>query len=203
MVSGLSEASRLDVVTEVYRRADDLDWGGLTDKQRTIMYDRWLDEPAIGGKLTPFMSRERARVWLKDTPMKEYARARNGIGPYKHLVWSRFPGPEQIARQVLGRNWSADEATLEEKPIRCRITNGHDNRLMTWGPSATLRDMVWAGINALADREPTPLLVVAAPYERMPDDAEKRRQVLLGEISGLEVRHAVLKVVKVIPDRCR
>ena len=50
------------------------------------MYDRWLDDPAIGGYLTRFLSRERARVWLKDVPMKEYSRARNGIGPLP--IWS-------------------------------------------------------------------------------------------------------------------
>jgi hypothetical protein len=184
----LPEQLRLDVIREVYRRADELDWVGLSDRQRTVIYDRWLDEPAIGGKLSLFLPRERARVWLKDVPMKEYARACNGIGPLADLVWSRLPGPGQIARQVLSEDWDAIEGSIEEKPIRCLISDRYQERLMIWGPPETLRDMVWRGIIATADHEPVPLLVVAFSYGHSLDDGEKRRNVLLGKIAGLDPR---------------
>src|SRR5262245_19016089 len=115
-MSELENALRRSIIAEVYRQAGDLDWDGLTDKQRSAIYDHWLDDPAIGGELTRFLSRERARVWLKDVPMKEYARARNGIGSFSDLVTIRFPNAGQIARQVLGGDWQAVDGSIREKP---------------------------------------------------------------------------------------
>lgn len=200
-MSELPDDMRRAVVAEVYRQAGDLDWDGLTDKKRSAIYDSWLDDPAIGRELTRFLSRERARVWLKDVPMKEYARARSGIGPFSELVTIRLPSPGQIARQVLGADWDTVDGTIREKPNRCMISNGREHRLMMWGPPKTLRDIVWAGINALADQLPTPLLVVATPQGQILDDGEKRRQILLGEIAGLDVRHTVLRVIRIGPKK--
>jgi hypothetical protein len=197
-MSELPDELRRGVVAEVYRQAGDLDWDGLTDKRRSAIYDRWLDHPNIGRELTRFLTRERARVWLKDVPMKEYARARSGIGVYADLVTVRLPSPGQIARQVQGGDWSAVDGTIREKPNRCVITNGREERLMIWGPPKTLRDLVWAGINSIADNhEPTPLLVVATPRGNVLSETEKRRHVRLGQIAGLDVAHTVLRVTRV------
>jgi hypothetical protein len=195
-VSDLPPDLRREIAAEVYRRAAALDWEGLTDKRRSTMYDCWLDEPSIGGKLTRFLSRERARVWLKDVPMKEYARARNAIGPFSDLVVSRFPGPGQIARQVLGSSWDMVDGTIREKPNRCEISNGRHERLMIWGPPKTLRDMVWAGINAVADREPDPLLVVTYSPGQAPGLSEKNRHGLLKEITRLDITHTVIREIR-------
>lgn len=164
------------------------------------MYDRWLDDPAIGRELTRFLSRERARVWLKDVPMKEYARARSGIGAYAGLVTIRLPRPGQIASQVLGRTWDAIDATIQEKPNRCVISDGADERLMLWGPPKVLRDLVWAGINAVADgREPQPLVVVATLRGEALSEGEMRHHMKLGAVAGLEVCHTILRAVRVTP----
>lgn len=196
-MSDLPPDLRREVVAEVYRRAAQLDWEGLTDKRRSTIYNRWLDDPAIGGKLTRFLSRERARVWLKDVPMKEYARARNGIGAFSDLVATRLPGPGQIARQVLGGSWDMVDGTVREKPNRCLVSDGRHERLMLWGPPKTLRDMVWAGINAVVDREPDPLLVVASSPGQVPDSGERRRHLLLGEITRLDIRHTIVRDIEV------
>lgn len=197
-MSELPDALRRAIVAEVYRQAGELDWDGLTDKQRSSIYDRWLDHERIGRELTRFLTRERARVWLKDVPMKEYARARSGIGVYADLATVRLPSPGQIARQVLGRDWADVDGTIREKPNRCVITNGREQRLMIWGPPKTLRDLVWAGINSIADnRQPTPLLVVATPRGDVLSESEKQRHVRLGQIAGLEVTHTVLRVTRV------
>lgn len=198
-MSDLESALRRVVIAEVYRQAREMDWDGLTDKQRSAIYDCWLDDPKIGGELTRFLSRERARVWLKDVPMKEYARARGGIGTYADLVIVRFPGPDQIARQVFGDRWNAVDRTIREKPNRCVITDGNDERLMIWGPPKVLRDLVWAGINAVADGgESPPLIVVASPRGESLGPGDIRRHVRIGEIAGLEVRHTTLRVTRVV-----
>jgi hypothetical protein len=196
-MSDLPDELRRAVVAEVYKQAADLDWDGLTDKQRSTVYDRWLDDPSIGRELTRFLSRERARVWLKDVPMKEYARARSGIGVYSDLAIVRLPSPGQIARQVLGNDWDALDGTIHEKPNRCMVSNSRDMRLMIWGPPRSMRDLVWAGINAVAaGLHPKPLLVVAIIYGNVLSDGEKQRNIRLGEIAGLEVRHTVLRVTR-------
>jgi hypothetical protein len=199
-MSELENTLRRAIVAEVYRQAGELDWDGLTDRQRSSVYDRWLDDPNIGRELTRFLSRERARVWLKDVPMKEYARARSGIGVYSSLVTVRLPGPGQIASQLLGGNWTSVDGTIREKPNRCVITNGPDERLMIWGPPKTLRDLVWAGINSVAGgREPAPMLVVATRRGDVLSDGEKRRHIRLAQIAGLDLRHTVLQVSRVAP----
>jgi hypothetical protein len=201
-MSELENSLRRAIVAEVYRQAGEMDWDGLTDKQRSVVYDCWLDDPAIGHELTRFLSRERARVWLKDVPMKEYARARSGIGVYSDLTTVRFPGPGQIARQVLGGHWDMVEGTIREKPNRCVISDGQDERLMIWGPPKVLRDLVWAGITAVADsHEPAPLIVVAGPRGESLAQGEMKRHVRIGEIAGLEVTHTTLRITHVVPQR--
>jgi hypothetical protein len=201
-MSELEGAFRRAIITEVYRQAGEMDWDGLANRQRSAVYDRWLDDPTIGGELTRFLSRERARVWLKDVPMKEYARARSGIGSFADLVTVRLPGPGQIARQLLRGHWDAVDGTIREKPNRCVISDGRDKRLMIWGPPKVLRDLVWAGITAVADgREPAPLIVVASPYGESLDQGEIKRHIRIGEIAGLEVRHTTLRVTRVVPRR--
>jgi hypothetical protein len=165
---------------------------------------RLRDDQADRAPRARFLSRERARVWLKDVPMKEYSRARSGIGAFSDLVTVRLPSPGQIARQVLGEGWDAVNGTVREKPNRCVISNGHDERLMMWGPPKVLRDLVWAGINAIADgRQPRPLLVVAAPRGDVVSESEKRRHVRLGQIASLDVRHTVLRVTRITPQTHR
>ena len=197
-MSELESGFRRAIVAEVYRQAGEMDWDGLTDKQRSAVYDRWLDDPAVGRELTRFLSRERARVWLKDVPMKEYSRARSGIGAFADLATVRLPDPGQIARQVLGVDWDAVDGTIREKPNRCVISDGQDERLMIWGPPKVLRDLVWAGITAVADGgEPAPLIVVAAPRGESLGQGAIKRHVRIGEIAGLDVRHTTLRVTRV------
>jgi hypothetical protein len=197
-MSDLENALRRAIVAEVYRQAGEMDWDGLTDKQRSAIYDRWLDDPAIGQELTRFQSRERARVWLKDVPMKEYARARNGIGSFADLATIRLPGPGQIAKQVLGYSWDAINDTIRQKPNRCLISDGNNMRLMIWGPPKTLRDLIWAAIVAVADaRDSAPLIVVATPRGETLSQSEKTRHVRIGQVADLDVRHTTLRSVRV------
>jgi hypothetical protein len=200
-MSELEAALRRAIIAEIYRQAGEMDWDGLTDKQRSAAYDRWLDDAAVGGELTRFLSRERARVWLKDVPMKEYARARSGIGSFSDLVTVRYPGPGQIARQILGDQWYAVDGSVREKPNRCVISDGCDRRLMIWGPPKVLRDLVWAGITCIVDgREPAPLIVVASPRGQSPSQGDIKRHVRIGGVAGLEVRHTSFRAIRVLPS---
>lgn len=101
----------------------------------------------------------------------------------------------------MGREWAMIEGSVREKPNRCHIANGRQQRLMMWGPPKTLRDLIWAGINTIADGgEPPPLLVITTAQGEELDAGEVRRHVRLGEIAGLEVTHTSLRVTRVTPQ---
>lgn len=199
-MSDLPDDLRRQILIEVYRQAADLNWDGMTTRERTTQYNQWLESPLIGGQLSRFMEKGQVRTWLKDIAMKEYSRAKFGIGLYAPYVSVRFTGPDQIAKQVMGPEWSMLEHSVREKPNRCVIAADANRRLMMWGPPPTLRDMIWAGINVIADgREPEPLIVITAQQGEELNAGEKRRHVQLGKIAGLEVAHTTLRTTRVDP----
>lgn len=200
MNSDLPDKLRREVIAELYRRADQLGWDGLSGPERSIWYTRWVEDPKIGGVLSRYMPLNRVRVWIKDVPMKEYTRARSGIGKYSDLVETRFPSPEEIAHQVFGREWRITNGTVREKPNRCEISNGQQRILMIWGPPAGLRDLVWAGMNAMIDSRPTPTIVITTLQGQKLTEGEKRRHIALGRQAGLEIWHTTVRLIRVTPE---
>lgn len=192
-MSDIPEEVRHEVIREVYRCADGVDWDGLGQAERTGWYNRWLDEQEIGGVILKYMPRERARGWLKDVPMKHYRRARSGLGPYAPLASQRFPGPAAITRQVFGMSWDVVPSSIKEKPNRCKVSDGERQYLMIWGPASQLSALIWAGINAVVDREPLPILVLTSMQGQHLSSGDKSRHVTLGRQAGLDVVHTELR----------
>lgn len=195
-MSEIQDPLRRDLITEIYRQADELGWDALSISERSTWYNRWVDDAQIGGVLTRYMPRERARLWIKDVPMKHYNRARSGIGPYADLVRNPLPGAAQIAQLVFGREWVVVEGTLQEKPNRCHLGNGADCLQMIWGTSRNLQSLVWAGLNARVDGGPTPVLVVTTRQGERLSEGEQARHQRLGELAGLEVRHVTTRTTR-------
>jgi len=192
-MSDIPEPLRREIIARIFDRADQLDWDGLSQVERSGAYDRWVDDPDIGGVLFRHLAPERPRVWIKDVPMKHYDRARRGIGPYASLVRRRLPGPDHLTRQTLGSEWVVREQTIRVKPNRCEVSDGRSSRLMIWGKSANFRALIWAGINAEVDHEPTPLLVVVSRQGQRLSDGEITRHILLARQVKIEVRHTILR----------
>ncbi|WP_157474526.1 hypothetical protein [Parafrankia sp. EUN1f] len=192
-MSDLPDAVRRQLITEIYRRADELDWDGLTQVDRSATYNRWLDDPTIGEVLAQFVPRERARLWIKDVPMKNYDRARHGIGPYAQFATRRLPGPDYLVHQEFGPEWSINTKSLREKPSRCLITDGRTRKLLIWGNPSNFRALIWAGLNARIDGGPTPVIVVSVRQGQRLTEGEIARHVLLGGQAGIEVRHTVIR----------
>jgi hypothetical protein len=191
---------RRQVMKEIYRVADTLDWDELAQPQRSAWYDRWLDQPAIGDVLTRFAPRERARVWIKDFVMKQYGKARAGIGPYRDLVAQRLPDQTQVATHAFGAGWIPIDGSFRDKPYRCLVTDGSERRLMIWGPAENLRALVWAGINAIVDQEPQPLIVILGRPGHKLTDSERLRHRLLCQQGGLDLRHVTIRPRVVAPS---
>jgi hypothetical protein len=193
MTAELPDSLRREIIREVYRQAELLDWGALSNAERSARYDRWLDEAAIGGVLMRYVSRERARVWIKDVPMKHYSRACGGVGKYADLVSSRFPGPGGVAAQTFGDSWGVVEDSMRDKPNRCLISDGESKRLMIWGPTSNFRALIWAGLNAVVDGQPQPSIVVTIRQGECLDNSARHRHTLLGSHIGAEVYHTTLR----------
>ncbi|MFG2667331.1 hypothetical protein ACGFY6_24205 [Streptomyces sp. NPDC048387] len=196
-MSNIDEDIRREVIAEVYRQVDDLDWDGMTTRARSDWYARCIDDPLIGGKLTRFIARDRVRVWVKDGPIKELPRARYGLGPYAQFAVSRYPGMEQIAHQAIGPEWLADPETVEVKPNRCLVHGPESKVLMIWGPAADLADLVWAGINTRVDGGAEPLIVVASPQGTRLSEGEMLRHRLLAKEATIDLRHITLRLARV------
>jgi hypothetical protein len=189
-MSLLEEELRRQVIAEIYRRADDLDWDGLSPSDRSTWYVRWLDDPAIGGVLDLHMPRDQARLWIKDVPMKHYGRARSGIGPYADLVSSHLPDAGQLSRLAFGSDWAPLAGTLKDKPNRCTLSDS-DGRLaqMLWGPPRAFQSLVWASLNAVVDDQPTPVMVVVTRQGERLTDGQVDRHRRIAKRIGVEVRH--------------
>lgn len=196
--SELPDDIRRAVLREIYLQADDMGWDGFSSSQRTTQYNRWLDAPTVGGRLTQFMSRERARVWMKDVPMKEFARAQAGVGPYSRFVRRRTPGPAALVKQVLGEGWEIVPGSVEEKPNRCqaRCMQEPVTKPLMWGPPSSMRDLVWAGLLARADGAERPLIVVTSRRGEVLSASEEQRHRSVAALAGLEVVHIVQRLVR-------
>lgn len=60
----------------LWERATDLGWSGLADTERSRYYEQWTKETAIGGTLAHYMDPRKVRVYIKDSLLKPYERAR-------------------------------------------------------------------------------------------------------------------------------
>ena len=188
-MSLIEEEVRRQVIAEIYKRADDLDWDGLSPSNRSTWYVRWLDDPAIGGVLDLYMPRDRARIWIKDVPMKHYARARSGIGPYAALVASHLPDAGQLSQLAFGAGWAPAEGTIKDKPNRCMVSDGIQLAQMLWGPPRAFQSLVWASLNAVVDEQPTPVMVVLTRQGERLTEGQIGRHRRIAQRIGVEVRH--------------
>jgi len=195
-MSLIPEDLRRQVIANIYQRADDLDWDGLSASDRSTWYVRWLDDPAIGGVLDTYMPRDQVRMWIKDVPMKHYARARSGIGPYASLVASHLPSADQLAQLAFGPEWEPFEGTLRDKPNRCIVGDGAHQAQMVWGPTRAFQSLVWASLNAVIDDNPAPVIVLVVRQGERLTDGQMDRHRRIADRIGVEIRHLTVGTVK-------
>jgi hypothetical protein len=61
---------------KLWNTADGLGWASLNDSERSRYYEKWTKDPSIGGQLAHFMDPRKVRVYIKDSLIKPYERAR-------------------------------------------------------------------------------------------------------------------------------
>ncbi|MFD4698280.1 hypothetical protein [Streptomyces niveus] len=156
----LPEPLREQLLLEIYKQAEGMDWELMSNPQKTSQYRKWIEDQKVGGILLNFAPEKDVRVWIKDVPMKEYARSLEGIGGYVRFVSHRFLGAEEIIRVGLGNGWTPVPGSVDEKPNHCYATNGHSKRYVCWGRPDRISDLVWASLNIAVHETEKPTIVV-------------------------------------------
>lgn len=115
----MPEDIRDGIRDRIWRTADELGWSFLTDSDRSRYYEQWTRDPAIGGQLAHFMDPRKVRVYIKDSLLKPYERAKlldNEDEIWRQLDQSR---PTEVAESFI-------------KPHGRRLEDG---RIVCWGKS--------------------------------------------------------------------
>lgn len=188
-MSELPEAIRVEVIEELYRQADELDWELLSITEKKLQYRKWIEDSRVGGRLRTFFDDHRMGTWIKDTPMKEYARAQEGFGSMARYCKTRFPGPEYLIARALGETWTVVPNSVGEKPMHCLATEGQTKRYVCWGRPNTFRDLAWAAINKAVSMSTRPLIIVTLQDGLVVLEADKRLQSSIAEHCGLDIHH--------------
>lgn len=180
------------LVTKMYRQADEAGWDSMVDSDKSRQYDRWLRDPEIGGVLAKFKPADAARAWLKDVAMRQYSRSLEGFGPFSQLVVSRFKGCSEIVEAACGPGWTLVPGSLSEKPMRCKATNGNEVRLILWGSIANLRQLIWSAISEESGNiEPSlePVVVLTSKRDDLIDPATIAQHRKVADRAGVRVVH--------------
>lgn len=163
----LPEEVETRIVTRLFRDADQMDWAQLSGAARAVQYAKWVQDPEVGGRLAAFMTAGQARVWIKDGPMKEWARAVSGIGKYAPLVAGRGATAAELVLKALGPGWRLRNGTQRIKPLRINAIEEEEEVTLAWGPERDLKHLVWAALSAGANGDPNPwVLCVVSTFTR-------------------------------------
>ena len=178
------------VVAKLYSQAESLEWSDLTPKKRSAQYDKWLEDPEIGGKLVQYLTPAAARVWVKDGPMKEWTRARNGVGKYASFVSGSSSVLQKIVRKALGEDWDIRPETLKVKPLRAVASCGGNEAVITWAPPNGLKHMIWAALAASASGDSRDWTVCVTETLTNPTPENERQwHRRLADRAGLKLVH--------------
>lgn len=186
----LPEALLAEVVTALYSDADRLGWSTLPLRDRSRAYSAWVEDDRVGGILTGFMTPEAARAWIKDGPMKEYARATRGAGRYARFGRSGGTTADDVVKAALGPEAEVMTGSEGIKPFHCiAATDDRGRHFVAWGDGRNLRNLFWAGLRAaVEDGLPAHVVVMEPPGYTTPGE-EVKRQAAFAERCGLELHY--------------
>jgi hypothetical protein len=196
-VAALPEDVRRDVIRALYEQFDDMRWEQVSTSSASSAYERFLEDPRIGGLLSVYLPRGQVRVWIKDGPAKEYRRALEGIGPYAAFTGRQFAGPQAIVEASLGSGWLVTPGSLDHKPMRCRARKGGEECLVVWGAVSSLKELIWTASLHRATKSPVPVHVVVTKFGSAPLPADDSRMLeSLCEVVGALPHQATVAITR-------
>ncbi|MFD5243512.1 hypothetical protein ACFWIW_03180 [Amycolatopsis sp. NPDC058340] len=164
---------RDSVVREIYHQVEQVDWEDLSDRDKSAHYARWVADAKIGDVLADYYTADGMRVWLKDTPLKEYARAIEDFGPFAKYTQKRLTPPSEFVPSILGNKWEVVPGSLHEKPMHCTFTDGSQERYVCWGKPRSFSILLWAAVNNAVNAQTRPLIVVFLRDGKAVDEDQK------------------------------
>lgn len=180
---------RDNVIRELYRQVGLLDWDDIPVREKTRYYTRWVEDPAIGGELADYHTAEGMRVWLKDVPLKEYARALENFGPFAKYATIHLSPPSEFIPEVLGDSWTIVRDSMGEKPMHCEATDGVHQRYVCWGKPQTFRDLLWAAVNKALGSPTQPMIMVYLSEEQTISPRQRRLHERIAEHCALDLAY--------------
>ena len=150
-MSELPADLRDQIIRRLYADAEKLDWEHLSGPLKTAQYRQWLDDEEVGGQLLRYKATAAdVHKWIKDGPMKEYARAQLGVGTTASYVANPAILPQAVVRKTLGSGWSLMEGSVDIKPVRCRAVHleGAETWVL-WGKRADFKHLLWAALETV------------------------------------------------------
>lgn len=112
----------------IWARAEELGWSDLNDAERSKYYEQWTTEKELGGKLAHYMDPRRVRVYIKDSLLKPYERA-------------RLSGTEA---QILSSLGISPGIEIEQRYIKPHGIRFADGRVVSWGNSRDWKSVIMA-----------------------------------------------------------
>lgn len=180
---------RDEVVKLLYAEADGLDWERLPAQTKTAQYNRWVEDPAIGGLLARFIPNP--HLWIKEVPLKEYARALENMGRFARFTTLHYAPPTDFIAPAFGREWQFVPDSQADKPPHCLATDGSSTRYICWGPPNQFKDLLWAALTAGAKEQGRPGIVLSVRSDAEIDTSDRRRNHGIGEQCGIDVELVV------------
>ncbi|MFI6867265.1 hypothetical protein [Nocardia sp. NPDC050406] len=186
------------MIAELYRQAAELDWELLPATEKKLRYRRWAADPAIGGRLREYLGEQRIPTWIKDTPMKEYARAQEGFGSMARFAVRRFRPPDYLIETALGPEWRIRPGSVGEKPMHCFACSAEEERYVCWGRPSTFRDLVWAALKAAVEMPTRPMIIVTLQEGIVLPPEDQKTQSAIAEHCRMDLRYVGRQLY--IPD---
>lgn len=112
----------------LWEQCDDLGWMSLQDVERARYYEQWTRDSTIGGQLAQVMDARKVRVYIKDSLIKPYVRARLSLNDAEVWRLLDLSGDDRVAQTFI-------------KPHGRRLEDG---RIIGWGRSRDWKSVLMA-----------------------------------------------------------
>jgi hypothetical protein len=111
----------------MWRIADRIDWLALGPTEKSQYYENWTKDPEVGGVLQRYMPLGKVRVYIKDSLLKDYPRARRAdqAKPFRMLGLQASVGVTRVFIKPHGRLLA-------------------DGRIVCWGRAADWKAILMA-----------------------------------------------------------
>lgn len=150
----------------MWRIADEIDWLALGPTEKTQHYENWTKDPEVGGVLQRYMAVGQVRVYIKDSILKDYPRARRA--------------DQEKPFRMIGLDAKVDVTRVFVKPHGRLLSDG---RIVCWGRAAD-----WKAI-LLAVYERSFTILNARPHAAVLTESA-------GKFSDANVRAVVIEAAK-------